>query len=399
MALTERLALDGGAPVRSKDRRVVFHRPWVGVEEEARCVEGLRAGRLVGNGPEGKRFQERLSALLGGWHVFFTPSCTAAFEMALMGLDFPSGSEIICPAFTYPSMTNAIVNAGLTLRMIDVDPASFMLDPALLPATCNARTKAVVVVHYAGMAAPMDAINAFARARGLLVIEDAAQGIGSAYRGKPLGTLGDVGCISFHATKNLTTGEGGALCVPDERLARRYEVLHEKGTDRAAFLRGEVDKYTWVDRGGSFVQSDLLAALGLAQLDRLPEINRRRQGVARRYLDALRDLEMPGAFALPRVPEGTTSPNWHIFALRVAAPRRDRFVQALKAEGVDATSHYEPLHLSPFARRRLGTGPGLLPGTEEVCATLVRLPIWPQMTDEDVGDVVRAVRKVHAGLA
>ncbi|MBI4229484.1 MAG: aminotransferase class V-fold PLP-dependent enzyme [Planctomycetes bacterium] len=399
MARQDRLAVDGGDPVRPPERRIVFHRPWVGVEEEARCTGALRALRLVGNGPEGKRFQERLRALLGGWHVFFTPSCTAAFEMALMGLDLPPGAEVVCPAFTYPSMTNAIVNAGLTLRMIDVDPGTFMIDPTLLPAACNARTRAVVVVHYAGMGARMDEVNAFARVRGLVVIEDAAQGIGAAYRGRPLGTLGDLGCISFHATKNLTTGEGGALCVPIEHLARRFEILHEKGTDRAAFLRGEVDKYTWVDRGGSFVQSDLLAALGLAQMDRLGEINRRRQGVARRYLDSLRDLEAPGAFALPRVPEGTTEPNWHIFALRVDTARRDRFVKALKAEGIDASTHYEPLHLSPFARSRLGTGPGLLPVTEEICGTLVRLPIWPQMTDEDALDVVRAVRKVHVGLA
>lgn len=373
--------------------RIPYHRSWIGDEEVRAVTEALRAGDLVGNGRIAKAFQKRLAAYLGTRHALFAPSCTAAFSLALMGLGMKPGDEVILPSFSFVSIANAILSAGGKVRFADIDPRTFNLDPASVEAAIGPRTRFLVPVHYAGMACDLDRLGELAARRGLVLLEDAAQGVGGRWKGRHLGTVGKAGVYSFHATKHFTTGEGGLLVTDDDALARRLEIMHEKGTNRAAFLRGEVDKYTWVSEGASFVQSDLLAALGMAQLDRLEENLRRRRALAARFL---KDLAGVPGLVLPLVPEGA-EPNWHIFACQVDPVRRDALVKAVKALGVDATTHFEPLHTSPFAREVLHwTQP--LPVTERAAASIVRLPLYPQLTDEEAGRITAAVREAAASV-
>ena len=362
--------------------RIAYHRPWVGEPEARAVLRALEAGDLVGNGRLGKQFQQRLAEHLGVRHALFTPSCTAAFSLAMLGLGMRPGDEVILPSFSFVSIANAILAMGGTPLFADIDPVTFNLDPMAAARVRTPRTRFVVPVHYAGMACDLDRF----RDLGLTVLEDAAQGLGALWKGRPLGTLGTAGIYSFHATKHFTTGEGGLLVTDDDALAARLEIMHEKGTNRAAFLRGEVDKYTWVSEGASFVQSDLQAALGMAQLDRLPEIVARRKALAARFLSELKGI--PG-LTLPQVPEGC-DPNWHIFACLVEPSRRDAFLKAVKDQGVDATTHFEPLHTSPYWRGRGGRES--LPVTERVAASIVRLPLYPQLTEEEAGRVVAAVK-------
>ncbi len=376
------------------DARIPYHRPWVGAPEVAAVSKALLAGDLVGDGRLGKDFQKRMATYLGGRHALFTPSCTAAFSLALMGLGLAPGDEVVMPSFAFVSIANAVLAAGGKVVFADIDPRTFNLDPASVEKRLTPRTRFLVPVHYAGMACDLDRLAALAARNGLTVVEDAAQAVGARWKGRHLGTIGKAGVYSFHATKHFTTGEGGLLVTDDEALAERLEIMHEKGTNRAAFLRGEVDKYTWVSEGASFVQSDLLAALGMAQLDRLEENLRLRRALADRYLRELAGL--PG-LTLPKVPAGC-EPNWHIFACLVEASRRDAFVKAVKAQGVDATTHFEPLHASPFGRGKLGLKPGSLPVTERVAASLVRLPLYPQLTDAEVARILAAVRAAAKGL-
>ena len=374
------------------DARIPYHRPWVGAPEAEAVSRALLAGDLVGNGRLGKAFQKRLAETLGVRHALFTSSCTSAFSLALMGLGLRPGDEVVMPSFAFVSIANAVLAAGGKVVFADIEPRTFNLDPASVAKVLTPRTRFLLPVHYAGMACDMDRLMGLGK--GLTVIEDAAQAVGARWNGRHLGTLGKAGVYSFHATKHFTTGEGGLLVTDDDALAERLEIMHEKGTNRAAFLRGEVDKYTWVSEGASFVQSDLLAALGMAQLDRLEENLRLRRALAERYLRELAGL--PGLM-LPAVPAGC-EPNWHIFACLVAPAQRDAFVKAVKAQGVDVTTHFEPLHSSPFGRERLGLRPGSLPVTERVAASLVRLPLYPQLTDAEVGRVLAAVKAAARGL-
>jgi dTDP-4-amino-4,6-dideoxygalactose transaminase len=373
---------------KPSDARIPYHRPWLGAPEVEALSKALLAGDLVGNGRLGKAFQKRLADALGVRHALFTSSCTSAFSLALMGLGLKPGDEVLMPSFAFVSIANAVLAAGGRPVFADIDPRTFNLDPASAALAVTARTRFLVPVHYAGMACDLDRLMDLSVRKGLTVIEDAAQAVGARWKGKHLGTIGKAGVYSFHATKHFTTGEGGLLVTDDDALAGRLEIMHEKGTNRAAFLRGEVDKYTWVGEGASFVQSDLLAALGTAQLDRLEENLRLRRALADRFLREMAGL--PG-LTLPVVPAGC-EPNWHIFACLVDPSRRDAFLKVVKAQGVDATTHFEPLHASPFGRERLGLKPGSLPVTERVAASLVRLPLYPQLTDAEVGRIVGAVK-------
>lgn len=370
--------------------RIPYHRPWIGTEEAEAVARAIRAGELVGNGRISKEFQAGMAAAVGARHALFTPSCTAAFSLAVMGLGIRPGDEVVMPSFAFVSIANAVLAAGGRPVFADIDPRTFNMDPESARRAVTKRTRFLVPVHYAGMACDMDRLLAL----GVPVIEDAAQAVGTMWKGRHLGTLGIAGAYSFHATKHFTTGEGGLLVTADEALARRLEVMHEKGTNRAAFLRGEVDRYTWVGEGASFVQSDLLAAVGLVQLGRLPRILSRRKELAARFS---RELAGIPALTLPKAPEGC-DPNWHIYACQVPPGKRDAFIKAVKAEGVDATTHFEPLHTSPYGRETLGCRPGDLPVTEAVAASLVRLPLYPQLTDEEADRVVGAVRKASAVL-
>jgi dTDP-4-amino-4,6-dideoxygalactose transaminase len=365
--------------------------PSIGELEVERVLQALK-GRLAGDGPFCRKVEQRLAASLGVPRVLLTTSCTHALELALMALGVGPGQEVICPSFTFVSTANAVLRVGARPVFADIEDQSLGLDPRAVEPLLNERTRALLPVHYAGVAPDMDALAELARGRRLFVVEDAAQGLGAAWHGRPLGSLGDAGCFSFHDTKNITCGEGGALSLRDPEVAARAEIIREKGTNRSAFLRGETDKYTWVAEGSSFVLSEVLAALLDAQLDRFEEIQARRSAIAARYQAGLLDWAQRHGVRLPADPPGRRS-NHHLFALLLPSEAmRDRCLSALRAQGIGAAFHYVPLHSSPFARQQ-GLYAGSLPVTERVAATLLRLPLHPPLSDEDVDRVLEAVRR------
>jgi dTDP-4-amino-4,6-dideoxygalactose transaminase len=368
---------------------VAFHAPWFDESEEQRVLQALR-GRIAGDGPFCRRVEERLAQLLGARRVLLTTSCTHALELALLALGIGRGQEVICPSFTFVSTANAILRVGARPVFADIEDRTLGLDAGDLERRLGPKTAAVLPVHYAGVAPDMDAILGLARAHRLRVVEDAAQALGASFRGKALGTLGDGGCLSFHETKNITCGEGGALVLDDPETAARAEIIREKGTNRSAFLRGEVDKYTWVAEGSSYILSEVLAALLDAQLDKFAEIQARRARVATRYQAGLETWARSRGVRLPApVPERES--NHHIFYLLFPdEASRDACLQALRARGVMASFHYIPLHSSPHGRA-LGLEGGDLPVTDRVAGTLLRLPLHPLLTDEDLERVVSAV--------
>lgn len=384
-------------PEPSGERRsefdVPFNRPWVGDDEEEAVVAALRSGVLRGDGPVGRRVEERLAEALGVERVLLTTSCTHALEMAMLVLGVGPGDEVILPSFTFVSAANAVVLRGARPVFAEIREDTLNLDPGDVERRITERTKAVVPVHYGGVACRMDALQAVTAPRGVPVVEDAAQALGATYGDRPLGSLGAVGCFSFHDTKNVVSGEGGAFVTGDPELARAAEVVREKGTNRGAFLRGEVDRYTWIAPGSSYVVSDVLAALLEAQLDRREEIARRRRAVWEAYRDALSELEEEGAVRLPTVPDHAR-PNHHIFHFRVGSPElRSEVLDALRADGIEATFHYVPLHTSPFGRELAGGEPEPLPVTTRAAGTLVRLPLHPGLAGraEEVAGRVRDV--------
>jgi dTDP-4-amino-4,6-dideoxygalactose transaminase len=371
---------------------VRFHAAWYD-EREIEAVRAALAGQSTGDGPFGRRVEGRLSKLLDSRKVLLTTSCTHALELALLALGIGPGQEVITPSFTFVSSANAALRVGARPVFAEIDERTLGLDPQDVERRLTPRTAAILPVHYAGVAPDMEPILELARRRGLRVVEDAAQGLAASWRGRPLGTLGDAGCFSFHETKNVSCGEGGAIAIADPELAKRAEIAREKGTNRAAFFRGEVDKYTWVAEGSSYVQSDVLAAILDAQLDKLAEIQARRSAVTARYRAGLQEWADARGVRLPAVlPERES--NHHIFYLLYPdAAQRDRTLAALRAEGVMATFHYVPLHSSPHGRS-LGPQPEL-PVTDRVASTLLRLPLHPRLSDGDVDRVVEAVRRAE----
>jgi len=365
--------------------------PWLDDQERQRIQEAL-AGRIAGDGPFCKKVERRLEALLGAPRVLLTTSCTHAMELALLALGLGAGDEVICPSFTFVSTANAILRAGARPILADIEETTLALDPVDVSRRLTPRTKALLPVHYGGFAASMDALLGLTRAHELKLIEDAAHGLGASYRGIALGTLGEAGCFSFHETKNITCGEGGAVAFRDEAIAARAEIIREKGTNRSAFLRGEVDRYTWVAEGSSYVLSDILAAILDAQLDKHEEIHARRARVAERYRTGLADWARSRGVRLPgENPERRT--NHHIFHLLFPDEKsRDSCLSFLRSCGIMAAFHYVPLHSSPFGIS-LPESRGGFPVSDRISRTLLRLPLHPLLTEETVARVVEAVRR------
>lgn len=364
--------------------------PWFDAEEAERVSRAL-SGPVAGNGPFGRAVEARLERLLGVRRVLLTTSCTHAMELALLALGIGPGQAVVCPSFTFVSTANAILRVGARVVFADIEERTLGLDPDDVARRLGPDVAALLPVHYGGLAAEMDALLALAARRGLKVVEDAAHALGAAYHGRPLGTLGDAGCFSFHETKNLSCGEGGALAVDDEETAQRAEVVREKGTNRSAFLRGEVDKYTWVAEGSSYVLSDILAAVLDAQLDKMDRIHAARARVVARYRQGLSGWARRQGVRLPPV-DAERRGNDHIFYLLFPeAASRDRAMAAIRADGVMATFHYVPLHSSPHGRALGQAGP--LPVTESVAARLLRLPLHPRLSEEDVERVVASVER------
>jgi dTDP-4-amino-4,6-dideoxygalactose transaminase len=329
--------------------------------------------------------------MTGAKRALLTHSCTSALEMSALLCDVGPGDEVILPSYTFVSTACAVALRGATPVFVDIRPDTLNLDAALIAPAITKRTKAIFTVHYAGIGSDPPAMQKVAAAHGLRLVEDAAQCHGASYCGRALGSFGDLATLSFHATKNITSGEGGALLINNEDLIERAEIIWEKGTNRKQFVRGQVDKYTWVDLGSSYLPSEVSAALLLAQIDKTEEITRARLAIWHRYHDALADLETAGLLRRPVVPEGC-SHNGHIYyVLLPTAEKRDATLRVLANAGVKAQFHYVPLHLSP-AGRTYGRAHGDLPVTCDLAARLLRLPLWYGM-DAEVESVIAALRR------
>ncbi|HEX5278832.1 MAG TPA: dTDP-4-amino-4,6-dideoxygalactose transaminase, partial [Micropepsaceae bacterium] len=351
--------------------------------------ESLQSRRVSGDGPFTARCHQWLERELGS-PALLTHSCTAALEMSALLAEIGPGSEVILPSYTFPSTANAFVLRGATPVFVDIRADTLNLDESLLDQALSRQTKAIVAVHYAGVGCAMNAILEFAAEHGLMVIEDAAQAHMSRYRGKALGTFGAVGCLSFHESKNLMSGEGGALIINDQRLVERAYILREKGTNRTAFFNGKVGKYEWLDFGSSYLPSDLIAALLLAQLEDAEAITARRVAIWSRYQDGFAAAERDGLLLRPH-PPADAPPNGHIYYILLptadAARRTQRY---LETAGVEAHTHYVPLHSAP-AGRRFGRTATAMPVTERVAGSLLRLPLHTELQDDDVEHVIAAV--------
>lgn len=369
---------------------IPFNRPsFVGNEAEY-IQQALGNGRLSGDGPFTRRCHELLEEIVGAPKALLTTSCTHALEMAALLLDIAPGDEVIVPTFTFVSTANAFVLRGARIVFADVRPDTLNLDEASLERLITPKTAAIVVVHYGGVACEMDAIMEIASRHGVPVVEDNAHGLFGRYRGRPLGSFGLMATQSFHETKNLSAGEGGALLMNDSRLIRRAEILREKGTDRSRFFRGEVDKYTWVDLGSSYLPSEITAAVLLAQLEQRDRIQEARRRIWSRYHERLEDWAARQGVGRPVVPDGA-EPAWHLYHLILpTAEDRDRFIEELAGQGIMCVFHYLPLHLSPMGRA-MGGESAECPVAVDVSDRLVRLPFYNELTREDQDRVISAI--------
>jgi dTDP-4-amino-4,6-dideoxygalactose transaminase len=369
-----------------------FNVPFVAGNETEQIARCLASSETSGDGAFSRECQRILEQRLAAPRVLLTTSCTAALEIAALLCEIDPGDEVVLPSYTFVSTANAFLLRGATLKFVDIRPDTLNLDERLLPAAISPRTKVIVPVHYAGVACEMAAINSLAAEHRIRVVEDAAQAVNSSYRGAYLGTLGQLGTFSFHATKNVSCGEGGALLVNNSSLVERAEVLREKGTNRSHFYRGQVDRYTWVDVGSSYVLSDLLAALLLVQIAHLDEITAQRRRVYEHYSEGLRPLAERGIATLPTIPSGCVS-NYHMFYLIVQnLETRGTLIEHLRRQGILAPFHYVPLHTSPMGLA-LGNTAGMLPVTESISDRLLRLPLYPSLTSADAERVVVAIRE------
>lgn len=373
---------------------IPLHKCNIDEAEAASVLEVLRSGKLCGDGPVCRQVQTEMCDRFGSKHVLLTTSCTHAMELALMALEIGPSDEVICPSFTFVSTANAIVMQRAKPVFAEIREDTLNLDPDDVLRRITPRTRAILLVHYAGVSCDMDAFQRIAQKHRIALVEDAAHGIGARYRDRFLGTIGDVGCYSFHETKNLVCGEGGAFLTNNTELARKAEVMREKGTDRAAFLRGEVDKYTWRSSGSSYVLSEVLAAILRAQLGKLESITNRRKEIFRRYREGLREMQRKGQLVLPVIPP-ECDPNGHIFHVRVASEEiRDRCLNELRTSGIGAAFHFVPLHTSPYGVTLAKGQPVQLPITERVSRTLIRLPIHPHLSDAEVDFVISNMARI-----
>lgn len=365
--------------------------PQVGTENEY-IKQAIAAHKICGDGEFTKKCNAWLEKRFNAQKVLLTTSGTTALDMAALLCDIQPGDEVILPSYTFSSTATAFVLAGAKLVFVDIRPDTMNIDENKIEAAITDKTKVIVPVHYAGVACEMDKIMEIARAHNLKVVEDAAQGVMSTYNGQALGTIGDFGCYSFHETKNYSMGEGGALVINDSAYNERAEILREKGTNRSKFFRGQVDKYTWVDFGDSYLPSELNAAYLWAQLEQADKINENRLQAWRMYYAAFKPLQEAGRLKLPCVPDGCVH-NAHMFYVKLKdLPERTKFIAFLKERGICAVFHYIPLHSAP-AGLKFGRFAGEDEYTTRESERLVRLPLYYGIGEEDVEKVIAAVRE------
>lgn len=373
---------------------IPFNKPFSSGKEFEYMKDAISRGKISGDGHYSKLVHSFLESRFGTRKALFVTSGTAALEMAALLANLHEGDEVILPSYTFVSTANAFILRNAKVVFADIEPDTLNVDPTSIDSKINDKTKVIVPVHYAGISCQMDEIVSLASKHELLIIEDAAQGVNAKYKDKYLGTIGHFGCYSFHETKNFQCGEGGAILLNDPGYIERAEFVREKGTNRNKFFRGEIDKYTWVDVGSSYIGSDLLAAYLWAQLEVLEDIQSRRKHLFNTYFEELQPLEEHGLLRLPRIPS-YASPNYHMFYfLMPDEGSRNRMLEHLKASKIHAIFHYIPLHLSPMGRA-MGCKQGDLPVTESLAGRIVRLPLFNELSKEEVHRIVLAVRNYY----
>jgi dTDP-4-amino-4,6-dideoxygalactose transaminase len=387
-----RLSQPSATPVRSVvgRYRIPFNRPVLTSAARSRLAESISSSVWSGDGPFTRRVRQLLEEELDVPAALLTTSGTSALEMMALLIDVATGDEVIVPSYAFASTANAFILRGARPVFIDARVDTLNLDERLLPELITLRTRAIVTMHYAGVACEMDAIHGIVADRSITVLEDNAHGLFGQYRGRPLGTLGALAALSFHETKNFPCGEGGCLLVNDEQLLDRAEILREKGTDRSRFWRGEVNQYTWRDIGSSYLLADPLAAILLGQLEERELIQQTRMRAWKRYMQELQPWAVTHGVTLPTVPPHCEHPA-HLFYLCLPdASIRSRLIAHLASQGILAVSHYVPLNTSPFGRR-LGGRPGQCPVSEDISKRLVRLPLYNDISDDDIDSVLETV--------
>ena len=375
---------------------IPFNRACFDGKELTYLAQAVLDGHVSGNGPFTRRAELALEGLHGSGRTLLTTSCTHALELAARLIEFRPGDEVIVPSYTFVSSAAAFMLHGGTPVFVDVDPVTLNLDPKLVEDAITPRTRAICAVHYAGVGAWPDRMRALADRHGLILIEDNAHGLFGRWHDEPLGTFGHLSTLSFHETKNITCGEGGALHINDERFLERAEILREKGTDRSRFLRGQVDKYTWVDVGSSWVLSDLLAGVLVGQLERWGEIQARRLAIWNRYSECLASWAHDSGTRLPTTPNAAQHSGHMFYARLQDVETRTRFIAHMRERGILTVFHYQPLHLSAVGQR-LGCQPGQCPESERAGDDLVRLPLHLALSDQDVDAIIESVTAFHMG--
>lgn len=367
--------------------------PYVG-EEIKYIEEAVKAQKICGDGQFTKKCNKWFEDKTGAAKVLLTTSCTHATELAALLLDIQPGDEVIMPAYTFVSTADAFVLRGATAVFVDINPKTMNIDENLIEDAITEKTKAIVPVHYAGVSCEMDKIMEIAKKHNLYVVEDAAQGVMSTYKGKALGTIGDYGCYSFHETKNYSMGEGGALLIRDGKNAELAEIIREKGTNRSKFFRGQIDKYTWVEAGSSYLPSDINAAYLWAQLQKADEINENRLQSWNRYYEGLKDLEEAGKIELPYIPEYCEH-NAHMFYIKAKdLEERSALISYLKENGVTAVFHYIPLHTAP-AGKEYGRFHGEDKYTTKESERIIRLPMYYELDEQDAKKVMDLIHTFY----
>lgn len=371
--------------------RIPFNKPFIVGKELYYIAESVLSGHIAGDGLFTKRCQEFLEEKLGVKKVLLTTSCTSALDMSAILCEVGPGDEVILPSFTFASTANAFYLRGAKLVFVDIRLDTLNIDESKIQDVITEMTKVIVPVHYAGIGCEMDIIMDIAIRHNLYVVEDAAQGVNAKYKEKYLGTIGDIGTYSFHETKNFICGEGGAITINNEKLIERAEIIREKGTNRSKFFRGEVDKYTWMDIGSSYLPSDLLSAFLYAQLENMEKISQRRTEIFNYYHQALMFLENDGFITLPKTSSDCQSNNHLFYIILKDEETRDALMNHLKSKGILAVFHYIPLHLSPVGRV-IGYKEGQLPVTESISERLLRLPFYYSLQREEQAVVVNCIK-------
>ena len=375
---------------------ITFNKPYISGKELWNIAQAHALGQLSGDGDFTKKCNSWLEESTGCYKALLTHSCTAALEIAAILADIQPGDEVIMPSYTFVSTANAFVLRGGVPVFVDIRPDTLNIDESLIEAAITVRTKAIVPVHYAGVACEMDTIMDIAQRHNLLVIEDAAQGVMAKYKGKALGAIGHIGTLSFHETKNLTSGEGGAILINDPLLAERAEIIREKGTNRSQFFRGQVDKYTWVDIGSSYLPGEIIAAFLWAQMEEAESITKKRLDIWQQYHDSFISLESANNLRRPIIPEGCKHNAHMYYILLDSLNQRTELTLQLKAEGVGTVFHYVPLHNSP-AGLKYARVYGKMTHTEDLSDRLLRLPLWVGITLEEQLDVVYKIQTLLTG--